>query len=183
MAQYIKVSLHALMRHLESHAVRIVAISIANSVDCAIVRLLVNDTDRGREILELSRFQFAEIELVGVELPEGDQPFLEVFLALLRAEVNVQYTYPLLYRRGNGAIALYVDDADQARLSVDALAPELIAELRLKVLGVASAHAFDVGSVEVHQAARKHRALAVPDIDGIARGEITIDADDAGRQQ
>lgn len=106
--------LHSLMRHLESHAVRIVAISIANSVDCAIVRLMVNDTDRGREILELSRFPFAEIELVGVELPEGDQPFLQVFLALLQAEVNVQYTYPLLYRRGQGAIALYVDDVDQA---------------------------------------------------------------------
>jgi len=106
--------LHDLMRHLESHSVRIVALSIANSVDCAIVRLMVNDSDRGREILELSRFAFAEIELVGVEIPEGTQPFLQICLALLQAEVNVQYTYPLLYQHGHGAIAMYVDDIDLA---------------------------------------------------------------------
>lgn len=106
--------LHALMRHLESHSVRIVALSIANSVDCAIVRLMVNDSDRGREILELSEFSFAEIELVGVEIPEASQPFLQICLALLQAEVNVQYTYPLLYQRGHGAIAMFVDDIDLA---------------------------------------------------------------------
>lgn len=106
--------LHALMRHLESHSVRIVALSIANSVDCAIVRLMVNDADRGREILKLSEFSFAEIELVGVEVPDCPQPFLQICLALLQAEVNVQYTYPLLYQRGRGAIALYVDDIDLA---------------------------------------------------------------------
>ncbi len=106
--------LHALMRHLESHSVRIVALSIANSVDCAIVRLMVNDADRGREILKLSEFSFAEIELVGVEVPDCPQPFLQICLALLQAEVNVQYTYPLLYQRGHGAIAMYVDDIDLA---------------------------------------------------------------------
>jgi hypothetical protein len=106
--------LHALMRHLESHSIRIVALSIANSVDCAIVRLMVNDADRGREILKLSEFSFAEIELVGVEVPDCPQPFLQICLALLQAEVNVQYTYPLLYQRGRGAIALYVDDIDLA---------------------------------------------------------------------
>lgn len=106
--------LHDLMRHLESHSVRVVALSIANSVDCAIVRLMVNDSDRGREILELSRFAFAEIELVGVEIPEGTQPLMQICLALLQAEVNVQYTYPLLYQRGRGAIAMFVDDIDLA---------------------------------------------------------------------
>jgi len=33
---------------------------------------------------------------------------------LLQAEVNIHYTYPLLYRRnGRSAIALHVDDIDQ----------------------------------------------------------------------
>ena len=36
-------------------------------------------------------------------------------MALLQAELNIHYTYPLLYRhRGRGAIALYVDDVDLA---------------------------------------------------------------------
>lgn len=107
--------LHDLLRRFESHDIRVVALSIANSVDCAFVRIMVNDADRGREILKLSNFPFAEIDLIGVELPDGSQPFVQICLALLQAELNVQYTYPLLYHRsGRGAIALYVDDIDLA---------------------------------------------------------------------
>ena len=107
--------LHDLLRLFESHDIRVVALSIANSVDCAFVRIMVNDSDRGREILQFSKFSFAEIDLIGVELPDGPQPFVQICLALLQAELNVQYTYPLLYHRsGRGAIALYVDDVDLA---------------------------------------------------------------------
>ena len=120
--------LHSLLRHLESHQVRIVALSIANSVDCAIVRLIVNDADRGREILELSEFSFAEIDLVGVELPEHPQPYLQICIALLQAEVNVQYTYPLLYRNRQGAIALYVDDVDLAMRTLEEKGLNLVTE-------------------------------------------------------
>ena len=107
--------LHDLLRRFEGHEIRVVALSIANSVDCAFVRIMVNDADRGREILKLSNFPFAEIDLIGVELPDGQQPFVQICLALLQAELNVHYTYPLLYHRsGRGAIALYVDDVDLA---------------------------------------------------------------------
>lgn len=121
--------LHDLLRIFESHDIRVVALSIANSVDCAFVRIMVNDTDRGREILELSKFSFAEIDLIGVELPEGPQPFVQICLALLQAELNVHYTYPLLYQRGGrGAIALYVDDVDLAQKTLEEKGLRIITE-------------------------------------------------------
>ncbi len=107
--------LQELLRHIERHDLRVVALSIADSVDCAIARIMLDDADRGREIFDLSNFTFSEADLVGVELPDDQQPFVKVCTALLEAEVNIHYTYPLLYRRrGKGAIALYVDDIDQA---------------------------------------------------------------------
>ncbi|MFN0054360.1 MAG: acetolactate synthase [Planctomycetales bacterium] len=121
--------LHDLLRLFESHDIRVVALSIANSVDCAVVRIMVNDTDRGREILQLSRFPFAEIDLIGVELPDGPQPFVQICLALLQAELNVQYTYPLLYHRaGRGAIAMYVDDVDLAQRTLQEKGLKLVKE-------------------------------------------------------
>lgn len=125
--------LHDLMRHLESHSIRVVALSIANSVDCAIVRLMVNDSDRGHEVLELSRFSYAEIDLVGVELPDGPQPFVQICLALLQAEVNVQYAYPLLYHRRRGAIALYVDDVDLALRTLEEKGLTIVTETDLQL--------------------------------------------------
>lgn len=121
--------LHDLLRLFEGHDIRVVALSIANSVDCAFVRLLVNDSDRGRELLQLSKFAFSEIDLVGVELPDGPQPFVHICIALLQAELNVQYTYPLLYRRnGRGGIAMYVDDVDLALRTLEEKGLRLITE-------------------------------------------------------
>lgn len=107
--------LHDLLRHLERNEIRVVALSVANSVDCAIIRVMVNNTERAREVFNFSRFAFSESDLVGVELPDDTQPYLRVCMALLAAEINISYTYPLLYRRhGRGAIALYVDDVETA---------------------------------------------------------------------
>lgn len=107
--------LNDLMRQLESLDTRVLAVSIFDSVDFAAVRLMFNTADRAREKLELSGFLFSESDVVGVELPEGDKPIHEVCAALVKAEVNIHHAYPLLYRRkGRGAIAMYVDDVDQA---------------------------------------------------------------------
>ena len=108
-------SLHELLRHLEQHDLRVMALSIVDSIDCAIVRLVLNNYERGKELFALSNFTVFENDLVGVELPEDAQPYAKICMALLQAELNIHYTYPLLYRRkGRGAIALYVDDIDTA---------------------------------------------------------------------
>ena len=121
--------LHDLLRHFEGHQIRVVALSIANSVDCAFVRIMVSDSDRGREILKLSNFPFAEIDMIGVELPDGNQPFVQICLALLQAELNVHYTYPLLYHQhGRGAIALYVDDIDLALKTLEEKGLNIVTE-------------------------------------------------------
>jgi len=107
--------LNDLVRQLESLDTRVMAMSIVDSVDFAMVRLMFNDADRAREKLELSGFLFSESDVVGVELPEGDKPFHDVCSTLVKAEVNIHHAYPLLYRRrGRGAIAMFVDDVDQA---------------------------------------------------------------------
>jgi len=107
--------LNDLMRQVESLDIRVLALSIVDSVDFAIVRLIFNTSDRARETLELGGFQFNESDVVGVELPEGEKPFHEICSTLMTAEVNIHHVYPLLYRkRGHGAIALFVDDVDTA---------------------------------------------------------------------
>ena len=106
-------ALQKLLQHLEGHDLRIVALSIENSVDSAIVRLMLDNYERGQELFKLSEFTVFETDLIGVELPDDPQPYVKIGLALLEAELSIHYTYPLLYRRrGRGAIAIYVDDID-----------------------------------------------------------------------
>lgn len=107
--------LHQLFKSLERHDLKIIALSVVDSVDCAVVRLMVNDADRAREIFKLSNYHVFEKDMLGVLLPDDPQPMLRICLALMQAELNIHYTYPLIFQKnGKGAIALCVDDIDLA---------------------------------------------------------------------
>jgi hypothetical protein len=101
------------IRRFEGGSVRVVALSITDSAECAFVRFLLSHPEEGREILERAGLAIIESDLIGVELPEGEQPFLKICTALLQAEVNIVQAYPLLVRpHGRPAVALMVDNIE-----------------------------------------------------------------------
>jgi hypothetical protein len=104
-----------LIRRFEGSRVKIVALSINDNAECAFVRFLLSHPEQGREILERAGLAIIETDLLGVELPAGTQPLLQVCTALLQAEVNIVQAYPLLVRpHGRPAVALMVDNLDLA---------------------------------------------------------------------
>jgi hypothetical protein len=103
------------VKRFQKTKVRIVALSIIDSADCAIVRLVLSHPEQGREILERAGLAIAESDLVVVELPGTDQPLVDVCTALLQAEINIHYAYPMMiHPHGRAAIALHVDNHEGA---------------------------------------------------------------------
>ncbi|ADB17553.1 amino acid-binding ACT domain protein [Pirellula staleyi DSM 6068] len=103
------------VRRFEGSRVRIVALSINDATECAFVRFLLSDPERGREILERAGLAIIESDLIGVELPDGPQPLLQICTALLQAEINIVQAYPLIVRpHGRPAVALMVDNLEMA---------------------------------------------------------------------
>ena len=54
--------------------------------------------------------------------------WVEICRPLLRAEVNIHYAYPLIYRKGRGGVAIYVDDIDQALRAFESTDLKIITE-------------------------------------------------------
>jgi hypothetical protein len=102
--------LHMLIRSIEQGVGRIVAISIEESGDAALIRLIFAQPDFGRELLQTGDFPFCESEMLAVEIPRNKQPVLAICTALLAAEINIHYAYPLLVRPGGPALAMFADD-------------------------------------------------------------------------
>jgi len=103
------------VRWFEMTDIRIVSISIVDSADCAIIRLVLSDPERATEIFEQAQLPFTESDLLVVKLPGESQPLLQICKALLEAEVNIHYAYPLLVGpKGNSALALHVEDHETA---------------------------------------------------------------------
>ena len=108
------------VRRFEGSQVRIVALSINDATECAFVRFLLSHPEQGREVLERAGLAMIESDLIGVELPEGAQPLLQVCTALLQAEINIVQAYPLIVRpRGRPAVALMVDNIELAMETLD----------------------------------------------------------------
>jgi hypothetical protein len=104
------------IRRFEGSRVKIVALSISDTCECAFARFLLSHPEQGREILERAGLAIVESDLLGIELPEGPQALLDICTALLQAEVNIIQAYPLLVRpRGKPAVALMVDNIEMAQ--------------------------------------------------------------------
>jgi hypothetical protein len=105
-----------MIRRFEGSRVRIVALSISETAECALVRVLLSHPEQGREVLERAGLAIIESDLIGIELPQGPQGLLEICTALLQAEVNIIQAYPLLVRpRGRAAVAVMVDNIEIAQ--------------------------------------------------------------------
>jgi hypothetical protein len=104
-----------IVRRFEGSRVRIVALSINDATECAFVRFLLSHPEHGREILERAGLPLIESDVIGIELPDGPQPLLQVCTALLAAEVNIIQAYPLMMPPGGRpAVALMVDNTEMA---------------------------------------------------------------------
>ena len=123
------------VRRFEGSNVRIVALTISDSAECAVVRFLLSDPEQGREVLERAGLAIIESDLIGVELPDSPQPLLQVCTALLQAEINISQVYPLLARpHGSPVVALMVDNIDLAHDTLAAKGFKTVNEDDLKEL-------------------------------------------------
>jgi hypothetical protein len=103
------------VRRFETVENHIVSLTVVDSADCAIIRMVVSDPERALETFRLNNLPVTESDLLVVQLPEGPQPLLQICKALLVAEVNIHYAYPLLIGpHGHAALALHVEDHETA---------------------------------------------------------------------
>lgn len=106
--------LYDLTTLLAAQNVHIMALTTLDTTDSAIMRLIVDDPDKAREIMGHHGFYFTESDILAVELADQTQ-LKAVLAALLEAEMNIHYVYSFLMRPGGrSALVLHVEDADLA---------------------------------------------------------------------
>jgi hypothetical protein len=102
-------------RLLESEPVFILGMAVEGTIDCAILRLLVNDPDRARQLFSDHRFAVSESELLLVELPPGPRGIMTVCAALITGEININYVYTVWPSEEHGpCLAIQVDQPGSA---------------------------------------------------------------------
>lgn len=112
---------------LSVHEVHIMALSILDTTDSSIIRLIVDYPEEAQKLLIEHQFSFVQCELIAVELND-ESDIKRTTCALVQAEINIHYIYPFVTRpQGKSALAISLEDNE--------LAAETLERHQLRVIG------------------------------------------------
>lgn len=109
--------LAAVTRLLADKKINIRALSIADTSDFGILRLIVNKPDAAYQVLREDGFTVSITDVIGVEMPDEPGGLARVLQVMDEMKVNIEYLYAFIGRGsdGNGALVIFrVENIDEA---------------------------------------------------------------------
>ena len=94
-------------RIFEEGRINIRALSLADTSDFGILRLIVNDNEKAKRLLKENGFTVRSTEVVAVEVPDKPGGLHQILTALAKAGVNVEYMYAFVRQSGQNAVLIF----------------------------------------------------------------------------
>lgn len=108
-------ALASLVKLLRSSAIEVIGLSVQDSRDATVARLVVSDPDSAEAIFCEKGIPHMSSELVVVELKEAGPGLLQCLDILMVAETNIDFAYALLPGPdGKALLAMHVEDYEFA---------------------------------------------------------------------
>lgn len=95
--------------------VNIRALSLADTTDFGILRLIVNDNEKAEKALKQEGFTVGKTDVIAVEVDDNPGGLNQVLDPLTKEGVNVEYMYAFANPHGKNAIMIFrFDNIDKA---------------------------------------------------------------------
>ena len=106
--------LPAIVNLMGSQSVHVLALTVLDTTDSAVIRIVVDDPDRARNLLQDHGFPYAESRLLATEVSSTEE-LSKLMAALVEAELNINYLYSFIpHPHGNSILAMSVEDNELA---------------------------------------------------------------------
>ncbi len=99
---------------LKEAGVNLYALSIADTKDFGILRIITDDNAKGLAALKQAGFLSSEVELVGLEVPHEAGALSDLLIVLGDGDVNVEYMYSYAEADGKAKIAFKTGTPEKA---------------------------------------------------------------------
>ncbi|MCM0081460.1 ACT domain-containing protein [Geomonas sp. Red32] len=104
-------------RILGDAGINIRTLSLADTSDFGILRLIVNDTEKAKLVLKEKGFTVSKTDVVAVEIPDRPGGLADILQALDKDGINVEYMYAFVERCGENAVMIFRFDETEKALS------------------------------------------------------------------
>lgn len=102
-------------RILAEAGVNIRALSLADTSDFGVLRLIVDDQKKAEESLKEHGFTVRKTEVVAVEVQDRPGGLHHILDVLSKASINVEYVYAFVRQSGNNAVNIFrFDNTEEA---------------------------------------------------------------------
>lgn len=100
---------------LSESNINIRALSLADTADFGILRLVVDDTDKARKILKDHGFTVGITEVLAVEVPDRPGSLDTILQVVKKSGLNVEYMYAFTQKSGESGLLLFrFDNLEEA---------------------------------------------------------------------
>lgn len=107
--------LASVTRTLGDTGINIRALSIADTSDFGILRLIVNDPDKAYKVLKDAGFTVSETDVIAVEVPDSPGGLAGVLDIMGNASINIEYLYAFIGKASEDALVIFkVEHPDKA---------------------------------------------------------------------
>lgn len=107
--------LAAITKVLSDNDINIRALSVADTADFGILRLIVDDTDKATRALKDEGFTVGKAVVIAVEVADRPGGLARVLAVLHEANINVEYMYAFVEKSSENAVLIFrFDDPDTA---------------------------------------------------------------------
>ncbi len=108
-------TIYEITRTIADAGVDIRALSVADTQDFGILRLIVSDIEKARQALNEDNCVVSVTQVIGVAVPDKPGGLADVLKILKDAEINVEYVYAFITISGkNACVVLRVGDNEKA---------------------------------------------------------------------
>jgi hypothetical protein len=117
---------------LAKAGIDIVTLSLADTQKFGLLRLIVRDWQKAREVLQQAGLVVAQTEVLGVEVPDHPGGLAEVLRVIGQAGVNVEYMYAFTEKLNDRAVLVFrFDDPDRALAALGQSQVNVISQIEL----------------------------------------------------
>lgn len=103
------------LKYLGENSINIRALSIAETADFGILRLIVDKPEKASSVLKNAGFRVIETDVLAVEVSDEPGGLAQILGYLAKEKINIEYMYAFLARKSDDAIVIFrVEDRKKA---------------------------------------------------------------------
>jgi hypothetical protein len=110
--------LEEVTRILKDAGINIRTLSLADTTDFGILRLIVNDVETASRVLKEQGLRVSRTTVVAVEVPDRPGGLHGILEVLTKNGINVEYLYAFVERNGENAVIIFRLDAPDKAIEV-----------------------------------------------------------------